>query len=88
MTNPTQGKEPDHMFQFTDARVVTLVVASEVGPFRVDIAVQSHPLDPKDPMRPGDVMLWAEESDADDPGARLWIAGALEAAAAALRGAQ
>jgi len=33
------------MFQFTDARVVSLVFASEVAPFRADIAVQSHPLD-------------------------------------------
>ena len=75
------------MFQFTDARVVSLVFASEVAPFRADIAVQSHPLDAEDPLRPGDIVLWADDSDADDPGARHRIADALEAAVL-LRGAQ
>jgi hypothetical protein len=76
------------MFQFTGARVVSLVFASEVGPFRADIAVQSHPLDADDPLRPGDIVLWADDSDDDDPGVRHRIADALEAAAAMLRGAQ
>jgi hypothetical protein len=76
------------MFQFTDDRVVSLVFASEVGPFRADIAVQSHPLDSEDPLRPGDIVLWADDSEADDPGARYRIADTLEAAAVALRGTQ
>jgi hypothetical protein len=83
-------------FRMTDARLVSLVIASSEGPVRLDIAIQSHPLDGEDPMGPGDVMLWAngdvllwaDESDADDPGAKRRIADALEAAAAALRGAQ
>ncbi len=41
-------------------------------------------------MRPGDVMLWADDSDDDsaDPGAQHRIADALEAAATALRDAR
>jgi hypothetical protein len=38
-------------FQMTDARLVSLVIAGPDGPSRVDIAVQSHPLDAEDPMR-------------------------------------
>jgi hypothetical protein len=77
-------------FQMTAARLVSLVIAGPDGPIRVDIAVQSHPLDAEDPMRPGDVMLWADDSDDDsaDPGAQHRIADVLEAAATALRDAR
>jgi hypothetical protein len=75
-------------FQMTDARLVSLVIAAPDGPIRVDIAFQSHPLDADDPMRPGDVMLWADDSDSGDPGAQQRIADGLEAAATALRDAR
>jgi hypothetical protein len=77
-------------FQMTDARLVSLAIAVPDGPIRVDIAVQSHPLDAEDPMRPGDVMLWADDSDdgSADPGAQHRIADVLEAAATALRDAR
>ena len=78
-------------FQMTHARLVSLVIAGLEGPItRIDIAVQSHPLDGEDPMRPGDVMLWADDSDDDsaDPGAQYRIADVLEAGATALRGAR
>jgi hypothetical protein len=45
-------------FQMTAARLVSLVIDGPDGPTRIDIAVQSHPLDAEDPMRPGDIMLW------------------------------
>jgi len=72
----------------TEARLVSLIIADSDGPIRVDIAVQSHPLDADDPMRPGDVMLWADDSDSGDPGAQHRIADVLRAASTALRDAR
>jgi len=66
----------------TGARLVTLVTGDST---RIDIAIQAHPLDADDPMRPGDIMLWVDESDEEDPGAQQRIAEWLETALIALR---
>jgi hypothetical protein len=70
----------------TADRLVSLVIDGPEGPTRIDIGVQSHRLDAEDPMRLGDIMLWVDDSDPNDPRARHRIADDLAEVATALPG--